>query len=111
MNPPCTERKRAKAAYPGSLAAVHCLIVHLYIGLFPPCGGLMFDRGQMEEIEQIRARLGSVPDPVALLVGLFASSPIAFQIYDVNGTSLLTNPAFRELFGSEPPPDYNIFRD
>src|SRR5688572_27469107 len=56
-------------------------------------------------------RLGEVDDPVALLVGIFAHSPVAFQIYRADGHSLLTNAAFQELFGSEPPPEYNVLED
>jgi len=60
---------------------------------------------------EIEAALTSIPDPIALLKGLFADSPVGFQIYRADGHSLLTNRAFRELFGSEPPPGYNIFKD
>ena len=59
----------------------------------------------------LAARLASVADPLALLVGLFAHSPVAFQIYAADGRSLLVNDAFRRLFGSEPPPEYNVFAD
>ena len=59
----------------------------------------------------IRARLAGVPDPVALLEGLFTASPVAFQIYRADGHCLVVNDAFRELFGSEPPPEYNVLRD
>ena len=55
--------------------------------------------------------LGSIADPRALLEGLFEHSPLAFQIYRADGHCLLVNRAFRELFGSEPPPEYNVFRD
>jgi PAS domain S-box-containing protein len=57
------------------------------------------------------ARLGEVKDPVALLAGIFAHSPVAFQVYRADGHSLLTNRAFRDLFGSEPPPEYNVLED
>ncbi len=56
-------------------------------------------------------RLREVNDPVALLAGIFAHSPVAFQIYRADGHCLLTNAAFRELFGSEPPPEYNVLED
>lgn len=65
----------------------------------------------MEPLDAIRARLRDVPDPVALLEGLFAFAPVAFQIFRADGRSMLVNPAFRELFGSEPPPDYNVLQD
>jgi PAS domain S-box-containing protein len=50
-------------------------------------------------------------DPLPLLEALFAASPVAFQVYDADGSSRLTNQAFRELFGSEPPVGYNVFKD
>jgi signal transduction histidine kinase len=64
-----------------------------------------------DRLEEMRRKLAQVPEPVALLEGIFAHSPLALQIYDVTGRSLLTNPAHRELFGAEPPPEYNVLRD
>ena len=61
--------------------------------------------------QEIRERLASVADPVALLEGLFAHSPVAFQVYRADGHSLVVNDAFRALFGAEPPPEYNVLRD
>ena len=55
--------------------------------------------------------LRSVPDLVALLEGMFAHSPVAYQIYKPDGHSLLVNEAFLQLFGSEPPPEYNVLED
>src|SRR5688572_14922959 len=65
----------------------------------------------MERLEEVRERLAGVPDPVALLQHLFAYAPVGFQIFTVDGRSLVTNQAFRDLFGSEPPPEYRIFSD
>jgi PAS domain S-box-containing protein len=65
----------------------------------------------MDELKRIADQLSQVDDPRALLEGLFANSPVAFQVYRADGHSLLVNSAFRELFGSEPPPDYNILND
>ena len=62
-------------------------------------------------LEHVRRAIGRLDDPAALLAGFFAYSPVAFQVYRADGVSLLTNPAFRELFGSEPPPEYNVLRD
>ena len=42
---------------------------------------------------------------------LFAHAPIGLQIYEASGRSVLVNRAFRQMFGAEPPPEYNIFRD
>ena len=65
----------------------------------------------MDQLRDIGGRLAGVPDPVALLTGLFAHAPVGFQIFDATGHSLLVNQAFRELFGSEPPPAYNVLED
>jgi signal transduction histidine kinase len=59
----------------------------------------------------LRATLARIPDPSAVLENLFARAPVAFQIYDASGRSLVVNDAFRELFGSEPPPEYNVLKD
>jgi PAS domain S-box-containing protein len=64
-----------------------------------------------DELAKIAARLQDVPDPVGLLGTLFAHAPVGFQIWSASGHSLLTNSAFRALFGSEPPPEYNCLRD
>lgn len=65
----------------------------------------------MEPIEDIRRRLQTVADPVGLLEGLFAFAPVGLQVYRADGHSLLTNAAFRELFGADPPPEYNVLND
>jgi len=57
------------------------------------------------------AELSGIDDPAALLAGLFSHAPVGFQIYTADGYSILTNPKFREIFGSEPPPGYNALRD
>ncbi|HET8644823.1 MAG TPA: ATP-binding protein [Vicinamibacteria bacterium] len=62
-------------------------------------------------LQGTRERLARIPDPIALLEGLFAHSPVGFQIYTADGHSVLTNQAFRDLFGSEPPPEYNVLQD
>jgi PAS domain-containing protein len=64
---------------------------------------IMDDRGKTEGLD-------SVADPRTLLERLF-ESPVAYQIFRADGRCLLVNPAFRTLFGSPPPPDYNVFRD
>jgi signal transduction histidine kinase/ActR/RegA family two-component response regulator len=62
-------------------------------------------------LAEIRERLDGIPDPAALLERLFAFAPVAFQLYRADGECVLTNQAFRELFGAPPPPGYNVFRD
>ena len=61
--------------------------------------------------DRIRETLAQVADPLAVLESLFALSPVAFQIYEASGRSLLVNAAFVQLFGSEPPPEYNVLKD
>ncbi len=65
----------------------------------------------MEESRAVRRGLGSVGDPRSFLEGLFEHAPVAFQVYRVDGHCLLVNQAFRDLFGTEPPPGYNVLRD
>ena len=65
----------------------------------------------MKSLEEIRAQLGQVSDPLALLEGIFACAPIGLQIYEASGRCLLVNQAFRNLFGAEPPPEYNVLQD
>ena len=54
----------------------------------------------MREIEHVRRRLLALDDPIGLLAGLFAYAPVGYQVFDASGRSILTNRAFRELFGS-----------
>jgi two-component system, cell cycle sensor histidine kinase and response regulator CckA len=59
----------------------------------------------------ISLELEGVDDPNALLEGILAHAPLAFQIYRADGRCLFVNAAFRALFGAEPPPEYDIFKD
>lgn len=65
----------------------------------------------MEDLERVREQLRGVRDPSAMLEGIFAFAPVGLQIYRVDGHSLITNRAFRDLFGGEPPPEYNVLQD
>jgi len=65
----------------------------------------------LNELGDVRRRLSAIADPAALLEGMFAFAPVAFQIYEASGHCLVTNQAFRDLFGSEPPPEYNVLED
>jgi signal transduction histidine kinase len=66
---------------------------------------------EMERLDEIRVRLAGISDPVRLLQGIFAYAPFGLQVYKADGHCLLTNKAFRDLFGSEPPPEYNVLHD
>jgi len=65
----------------------------------------------MPDLDHIRAILARIPNPLAVLERLFAFAPVGFQIYEASGRSILVNQAFMDLFGSEPPPEYNVLRD
>ena len=67
--------------------------------------------GCMVEAQHVNDQLAQVADPAALLATLFAEAPLAFAIAHVDGRCLLVNRAFVALFGSAPPPGYNIFQD
>jgi signal transduction histidine kinase/CheY-like chemotaxis protein len=56
-------------------------------------------------------KLSDIDDPVALLHGLFAHAPVAFEVFDSEGSLLVHNRATAELFGTDPPEGYNIFKD
>lgn len=62
-------------------------------------------------LQHVRDRLAGIGDPLSVLAGLFAYAPLAYQVYSSDGRSILTNPAFLRLFGSEPPPQYNVLQD
>jgi signal transduction histidine kinase len=52
-----------------------------------------------------------VAAPLSLLELVYAHSPAALQVFASDGHCVLTNPAFRRLFGSVPPPEYNVLAD
>jgi signal transduction histidine kinase len=65
----------------------------------------------LHDFERVQERLTSVADPVRFLVNLFAHAPVAFAVWNADGHPLLTNGAFMDLFGVEPPPEYNVLED
>ncbi len=65
----------------------------------------------MVEAEHVKQQLAQVDDPIALLESLFAEAPVAFAVAHVDGRCLVVNRSFVQLFGSAPPPDYNLFQD
>jgi signal transduction histidine kinase/ActR/RegA family two-component response regulator len=64
-----------------------------------------------KELARVQEQLRGVSHPEAMLAGIFAFAPFAVQVYRADGVSIVVNRAFREIFGSEPPPEYNILRD
>jgi signal transduction histidine kinase/CheY-like chemotaxis protein len=63
------------------------------------------------ELDGIRDKLGPVAAPLALLESIVAWAPFALQLCDASGRCLVVNRAFRELFGWQPPADYNVLTD
>jgi signal transduction histidine kinase len=66
---------------------------------------------EVAELQRVRQKLAAIPGSATILEALFALGPVGFQIYDARGRCLLVNQAFRDLFGSEPPPEYNVLHD
>jgi len=62
-------------------------------------------------VDMLRERLALLGDPSSVLTSLFAFSPIPIQVYQPDGSCLLVNDAFCQLFGAAPPPGYNVFED
>jgi two-component system cell cycle sensor histidine kinase/response regulator CckA len=62
-------------------------------------------------LDEVQACLAQLADPVLLLASLFERAPIGLQLYRADGHCLLTNQAFRDIFGAVPPPEYNILED
>lgn len=50
-------------------------------------------------------------NPEAMLASVFAFAPFGVQVYRAGGASLVIKRAFREIFGGEPPPGYDLLRD
>ena len=63
------------------------------------------------DLDEIRATLARIENPASLLESLFALAPLGFQIYEASGKSVLVNQAFLDMFGSAPPPEYNVLQD
>ena len=59
----------------------------------------------------LHARLGPIHDPLALLESLFEHSPVPYAIFDLDGHHLTSNPAYGEMFGKGPPPEYSVLED
>jgi len=55
--------------------------------------------------------LGASADALRMFSSLFEHSPVAFQIFCVDGRSLFVNLAYQALFGSTPAPTYNVLHD
>lgn len=62
-------------------------------------------------LDELRRRLAEIPDPLALLEGLFAYAPVGLQVLDAAGRSVLVNQRYRDIFGAVPPPELSVFND
>jgi signal transduction histidine kinase len=56
-------------------------------------------------------RLAGIADPAAFADGIFRYSPFGIAIFASDGHCVVANPAFKDLFGSVPPPEYSLFED
>jgi PAS domain-containing protein len=56
----------------------------------------------------ISDRPAGTHDAVSRLDALFDEAPVAFQVFGPDGRCLHCNAAFRELFGPEPPLEYDV---
>ena len=62
-------------------------------------------------IEELRDQLQVLSDPAGVLATLVANSSTAMAMYSPAGFCLRVNPAYREIFGHEPPPDRELSED
>ena len=65
----------------------------------------------MTDMTTLSAKLTGVEDIRRFLDGLFAHAPVGFGVIQADGHVLVVNQAFSQLFGSSPPPEYNLFAD
>jgi len=65
----------------------------------------------LHDFQRLQEKLGAINDPVSFLVNLFAHAPVGFGVWTPDGYPLLTNQAFMNIFGAEPPPEYNVLED
>jgi PAS domain S-box-containing protein len=60
---------------------------------------------------ELSVSLAEVGDPAALLADLFALSPVPYGLFRADGRPVAFNPAYRAMFGTVPPPEYNLLTD
>jgi signal transduction histidine kinase len=63
------------------------------------------------QLAQLRQHLETLSDPVGFMINLFGNAPIGCSILTASGHVLASNTASHQLFGSQPPPEYNVFTD
>src|SRR5690349_1021991 len=62
-------------------------------------------------ISGLSDRLGRIGDPRTMFERMFVHSPVPHLIVTADGSLVACNPAYRELFGLEPPPEFNLLSD
>jgi signal transduction histidine kinase len=73
--------------------------------------GSMDHTATLPSLDMLANQLRALPDPIGFLISLFATAPVGLAVWKTDGYVLLANNALMTLFGSLPPPDYNIFTD
>jgi signal transduction histidine kinase len=61
--------------------------------------------------EGLREKLKALPDLAAFCEGLLLYSPVPYAVFGMDGHPVLINPAYQEMFGAVPPPEYNLHED
>jgi C4-dicarboxylate-specific signal transduction histidine kinase len=64
-----------------------------------------------QHVESIGRQIAALPDPIEMLANVVANAPVGLAIWDLAGNVLLANRRLVEMFGSRPPPNYNVFQD
>ena len=69
------------------------------------------NNGKPNKIVLMHENITERKNAEALLNDIIENNPLSIQIVDKEGHTLRGNPAFIELFGSVPPPEFSIFDD
>jgi signal transduction histidine kinase len=64
-----------------------------------------------QQIAAVSKQIGALPNPLGLLANLAVNAPLGLAVWDAEGRVLLANGSLVDMFGSEPPADYNVFKD
>jgi len=69
------------------------------------------NNGKPNKIVLMHENITERKNAEALLNDIIENNPLSIQVVDKEGYTLRGNPAFIELFGSVPPPEFSIFED
>ncbi len=69
------------------------------------------DKGVPERIVIMHENITERKHAEAMFHDIVEKNPMSIQIVDKDGFTISTNPAFQQLFGVVPPPDFSIFED